>query len=157
MRRLDRRARREAPDVAGQMASAYEAARRNDYAALEIRNGLAHAGGARAHNNIGACFAGGLGVERDATLAVNWLALSARAGDPVGQRHLAATYFKGEGVGQDYARAAELYRAIAFARLTRARNGGSRLARQFFDAVRQLLTPDHAAEAARRAVPLEAA
>src|SRR5262245_63724167 len=114
MRWLDRFARQPAHDVAAQMTAAYEAAGRNDYAAaLEIWNPLAHAGVARAQNNIGACFAEGLGVERDAALAVRWLTLSAGAGDPVGQRNLAAAYFKGEGVTQDYARAAELYRAAA--------------------------------------------
>src|SRR5262249_39673139 len=46
-------------------------------------------------------------------LAVRWLELSAYAGDPVGQRNLAASYFKGEGVPQDYVRAAELYRMAA--------------------------------------------
>jgi uncharacterized protein len=67
MRWLDRLARREAPVVAARMAVAYEAADRNDYTtAPEIWNGLAHAGVARAQNNIGACFAEGLRVERDA-------------------------------------------------------------------------------------------
>ena len=42
-------------------------------AALEIWAPLAHAGVARAQNNIGACFAEGLGVERDAKLAERWL------------------------------------------------------------------------------------
>jgi TPR repeat protein len=59
---------------------------------------------ARAQNNIGACFAEGLGVERDLKLAAQWLSLSAAGGDAVGQRNLAALYFKGEGVAQDYAR-----------------------------------------------------
>ena len=96
------------------MAAAYEAAARGDYAAaLAIWGPLAHAGVARAQNNIGACFAEGLGVARDPALALNWLTLAAEAGDPVGQRNLAALYFKGEGVEQDYGRAAELYRAAA--------------------------------------------
>jgi len=115
MRWLDRLARRTRPDVpnvAAQMAAAYNAASRGDYAAaLETWAPLAHAGVARAQNNIGACFAEGLGVERDPQLAVRWLELSANSGDPVGQRNLAAAYFKGEGVAQDYVRAAELYRA----------------------------------------------
>src|SRR5262245_28348522 len=112
----DRPARRPEPgaDVTAQMAAAYQAAGRNDHvAALEIWNPLAHAGVARAQNNIGACFAEGLGVARDPALALRWLTLAADAGDPVGQRNLAAGYFKGEGVAQDYARAAELYRAAA--------------------------------------------
>ena len=117
MRWLERLARRREPaaqDVAAQMAAAFEAANRNDYAAaLELWTPLAHAGVARAQNNIGACFAEGLGVERDGELAVKWLTIAAENRDPVGQRNLAAAYFKGEGVTQDYARAAQLYRAAA--------------------------------------------
>src|SRR5262245_47482741 len=102
-----------APD-ADRMAQAFAAAGRGDYAAaLEIWGPLAQSGVARAQNNVGACFAEGLGVERDPKLAARWLTLSAQAGDPVGRRNLAALYFKGEGVEQDYARAAELYRAAA--------------------------------------------
>src|SRR5499425_655642 len=110
---LARRVGRQAePSVAARMAAAYESATRGDYAAaLELWNPLAHAGVARAQNNIGACFAEGLGVERDAALAFRWLSLAAAGGDTVGKRNLAALYFKGEGVEQDYARAAELYRS----------------------------------------------
>jgi TPR repeat protein len=80
-------------DVAGQMAAAYEAAQKGDYpAALAIWGPLAHASVARAQNNVGACFAEGLGVERDNTLALRWLTLAAEEGDPVGQRNLAALY-----------------------------------------------------------------
>src|SRR5262245_65652986 len=113
---LDRLARstRSALNVTAQMAAAHAAAGRNDYeTALDIWGPLAHAGVARAQNNIGACLAEGLGVARDPALALRWLTLAAEAGDPVGQRNLAAGYFKGEGVAQDYARAAELYRAAA--------------------------------------------
>jgi TPR repeat protein len=53
-------------DVAAQMAAAYDASARGDYAAaLDLWAPLAHSGVARAQNNIGACFAEGLGVERD--------------------------------------------------------------------------------------------
>src|SRR5262249_55737514 len=117
MRWLDRLAsRRREPDadVATQMATAFEAARRRDYAsALAIWGPLAQAGVARAQSNVGACFAEGLGVERDPALALRWLTLAADAGDPVGQRNLAAAYFKGEGAPQDFVRAAALYRAAA--------------------------------------------
>src|ERR1700724_442698 len=100
--------------VADRMAEAYEASSRGDYArALEIWGPLAHAGVARAQNNVGACFTEGLGVERDPKLALQWLALAAAAGDAVGQRNCAALYFKGEGVEQDFVRALELYRAAA--------------------------------------------
>jgi TPR repeat protein len=104
------------PDVQDQMAVAFEAAGRGDYeTALAIWGPLAHAGVARAQNNVGACFAEGLGVTRDPALAIRWLTLAAEHGDPVGGRNLAAAYFKGEEVAQDYARAAELYRAAAVA------------------------------------------
>ena len=60
---------------------AYEASSRGDYArALEIWGPLAHAGVARAQNNVGACFAEGLGVERDPGLAPRWLTLAAASG-----------------------------------------------------------------------------
>src|SRR5258707_10048088 len=102
------------PSVAERMTAAYDASACGDYAAaLEIWGPLAHAGIARAQNNIGACFAEGLGVERDLSMAARWLSLAAEACDPVGLRNYAALYFKGEGVDQDYARAAGLYRAAA--------------------------------------------
>src|SRR6185436_15117252 len=107
-------ARRPRADVSGRMAAAYDAAARGDHvAALDIWGPLAQAGVARAQNNVGACFAEGLGVERNPALALRWLTLAAEAGDPVGQRNLAALYFKGEGVAADDARAAALYRAAA--------------------------------------------
>jgi TPR repeat protein len=106
--------RADAVDVAARMAEAYDAAQRGDYpSALDIWAPLAHAGVARAQNNVGACFAEGLGVERDHALALRWLTLAAEAADAVGTRNLAALYFKGDGVEQDHARAADLYRAAA--------------------------------------------
>src|SRR5262245_15235378 len=102
MRWLDRITAPRRPDVAAQMAAAHAAASRNDYAAaLDVWGPLAHAGVARAQNNIGACFAEGLGVARDPALALRWLTLAAKAGDPVGQRNLAAFYFVGNGVETD--------------------------------------------------------
>ena len=93
--------------AAEQMEAAYAAAERGDYArALEIWGPLAHAGVARAQSNIGACFANGLGVAPDGTLALRWLTVAAEAGDAVGQRNLATVYFKGELVALDAAAAA---------------------------------------------------
>ena len=61
-------------EVAARMGEAYEAAQRGDYpTALAIWGPLAHAGVARAQNNVGACFAEGLGVERDYSLVLRWL------------------------------------------------------------------------------------
>jgi len=100
--------------VAEQLAAASAAARAGDHAAaLAIWGPLARDGVARAQSNIGACFAEGLGVERDLALAVRWLTLAAEAGDPIGQRNLATLYFRGEGVARDDGRAAALYRAAA--------------------------------------------
>src|SRR5580658_692260 len=103
MRWFEALAKKARPDddatVADQMAEAYDASSRGDYArALEIWGPLAHAGVARAQNNVGACFWEGLGVERDPKLAAQWLQLSAEAGDRIGQRNYAALHFRGEGV-----------------------------------------------------------
>ncbi|MGO4741401.1 tetratricopeptide repeat protein [Bosea sp. 2KB_26] len=112
--RLLRRDRAPSADTATAMAAASAAVERGDYgAALAIWGPLAHAGVARAQNNIGACFAEGLGVEPDPALALRWLSLSAEGGDPVGQRNLAALHFKGDGVAQSDAEAARLYRLAA--------------------------------------------
>ena len=68
--------------VADQMAEAYDASSRGDYArALEIWGPLAQAGVARAQSNIGACFTEGLGVARDLKLGAQWLTLAAAASD----------------------------------------------------------------------------
>lgn len=101
-------------DVAATMAQATAAVERGDHAAaLALWGPLAHAGIGRAQNNIGACFAEGLGVERDPALALRWLTLAAESGDPVGRRNLAALHFKGEGVDQSDAEAMRLYRLAA--------------------------------------------
>jgi TPR repeat protein len=74
-------------DVSAEARAAFEA---GDYTtALSLWEPLAHAGVARAQNNIGVCFSDGLGVERDPELAVRWLSLAAAGGDPLGQRNLA--------------------------------------------------------------------
>ena len=105
---------RPTPPLGAAMAEAAAAAERGDYrTALAIWGPLAHSGVGRAQNNIGACFAEGLGVERDAALALRWLTLSAEGGDPVGQRNLAALHFKGEGVAQSDDEAMRLYRLAA--------------------------------------------
>lgn len=118
MRWLDALARRLSADaeatVAERMAEAHDASSRGDYVrTMEIWGPLAHAGVPRVQNNFGACFADGLGVERDSKRALQWLSVSAAAGDRVGQRNCAALYFKGEGVAQDDPRALALYRAAA--------------------------------------------
>ena len=64
------------------MARAQVLAASGDYpGALAIWEPLARKGHARARNAIGACFAEGLGVERDPALALRWIGLAAEAGD----------------------------------------------------------------------------
>jgi hypothetical protein len=96
--------------VAERMAEAYDASSRGDYAgALEIWGPLAHAGAPRAQNNVGACFAEGLGVGRRAAVAY-------RLGGcrrPRRTAQLRRALFQGEGVAQDNPRARALYHAAA--------------------------------------------
>ncbi|MFK4769570.1 tetratricopeptide repeat protein [Rhizobium sp. ZW T2_16] len=121
MRWLDRlrgkAAETAADTVSVEMERALAAANAGDYeTALALWEPLARAGNARAQNNIGACFAEGLGVASDRPLALKWLTLSAEAGDPVGQRNCAAFYMQGSdaiGSDADPARAAKLYRLAA--------------------------------------------
>src|SRR5262249_2823489 len=107
-------------------------------------------GNAASMTRLGMIFHNALGVERDAHAAATWWRKAAVLGDADGQAMLGAAHHLGAGVKRDTVE--------AFAWLTRARSGGSPLAGQFFETVRQLLSPDQAAEAARRAaLPLEAA
>src|ERR1700748_2840491 len=100
----------DARSVPDRMEAASGAFARGDYpTALEIWGPLAHAGVTQAQAYVGACFAEGWGVEADFGLAVRWLTLAADAGDPEGQRNLAALYFRGDGVAEDFRRAAKLY------------------------------------------------
>ncbi|MBC9175709.1 tetratricopeptide repeat protein [Pseudoroseomonas ludipueritiae] len=108
--------RRAAPPPPDPMELALAAFQRGDYAeALNLWEPLARAGDARAQSNIGACFAEGMGVERNPALALTWLTLAAEAGYPAGQRNLAALYLQGGGdaVEADPAHAAALYRQAA--------------------------------------------
>ena len=113
--RRQKRGRDDVPDVADADGGRLRGGepRRLSRRALEIWAPLAHAGVARAQNNIGACFAEGLGVERDPALAVQWLTLAAAAGDPVGQRNLRGALFQGRGRRAGLCARAELYRAAA--------------------------------------------
>ena len=106
--------RKPEPSPQADLDLARDLAEAGDYeSALALWEPLARAGHGRAQNNIGACFAEGLGVERNGPLALKWLTLSAESGDPVGRRNLAALLFKGEDVPPDAARALSLYRAAA--------------------------------------------
>ncbi|MDI7860355.1 sel1 repeat family protein [Rhizobiaceae bacterium n13] len=105
----------QAAPAADPMAEALAAAQAGDYdTALGIWEPLARAGNGRAQNNIGACFAEGLGVPADRGLALKWLRLAAEAGDPVGERNYAAFHMQGlTGMDADYGIAAEYYQRAA--------------------------------------------
>ncbi|WP_457581031.1 tetratricopeptide repeat protein [Ensifer canadensis] len=105
----------EAASEADEMTQALTAARNGDYeTALSLWEPLARSGVARAQNNIGACFAEGLGVPQDRALAGKWLRLAAEAGDPVGERNYAAFHMQGaDGTDGDYSIAADYYRRAA--------------------------------------------
>ncbi|HEY0290901.1 MAG TPA: tetratricopeptide repeat protein [Hansschlegelia sp.] len=102
-------------DIEALLASAAKAAGRGDYEmAVGMWRPLAEGGVPRAQSNLGACYADGLGVERDLYEAVDWFRRAAEAGDALGQRNLAALCFKGEGgAAQDDVAAFELYRLAA--------------------------------------------
>ncbi|GHD05483.1 tetratricopeptide repeat protein [Tianweitania populi] len=97
------------------MADALAAAKAGNYTtALSIWERLAQDGIARAQNNLGACYAEGLGVPKDRQHAGDLLRRSAEAGDPVGQRNYAAFHMQGvTGSDPDYAIAADYYRRAA--------------------------------------------
>ena len=96
------------------LAEAKALSERGEYeAALAIWGPLAHEGVARAANNVGACFVGALGVERNLELGAQWLKVAADGGDPAGQRNYAAALFQGHGVPQDYQAAHDFYRKAA--------------------------------------------
>jgi len=112
MRWLDRLRQRNRAADSDRMATALSCAKAGDYAtALAIWEPLAQAGNARAQNNIGACFAEGLGVTMDRNLARRWLQLAAEAGDPVGQRNYAALHMRDADADIDIA--ADFYRRAA--------------------------------------------
>ena len=101
-------------DIAERMAEAQRVFDVGDHAAaISIWLPLAHAGFARAQNNIGACLINSLGVERDQATGIKWLQVAAGNGDRVAQRNLAAAYFKGEGVEPNELEAGRLYRLAA--------------------------------------------
>jgi TPR repeat protein len=119
MRLLDRLLgrKREQPAVAAPdpMEQALAAAKAGDYnTALPIWERLAQEGVPRAQNNLGACYAEGLGVPKNRQRAEDLLRQSADAGDPVGQRNYAAFQMQGlTGNDPDYTLAADYYRRAA--------------------------------------------
>jgi TPR repeat protein len=131
---LTKCALRPTDDGAERMAQAYAAAGRGDYAAaLALWEPLARAG-----------------IPRDAKLAAEWWSKAAQRDNADGQAMLGAAFHLGAGVARD--------RVAAFGFLPRARKGGSALAENFFDVVRNSLAPHEIPEAeARAAAPLPGA
>ncbi len=81
--------------------------------ALEIWQGLARAGDARARSNLGILYERGLGVEADAVEAARWFRLAAEAGFAPAQHNLATSYAEGNGVVRDSSAAFGWFRQAA--------------------------------------------
>lgn len=104
--RLLGRAKAPEAECAADLAAAAEAAAAGDFdAALARWMPLARTGNATAQRGIAAAFLGGHGVEKNAEVALKWLALAADGGDRDGQRDLAEFHFKGEDGFADQAKA----------------------------------------------------
>jgi uncharacterized protein len=73
----------------------------------------AEKGDACAQCNLGACYAGGLGVSKDLVEAVKWYRKSAEQGDAVAQWLLGFCYRSGEGVLKDPVEAVKWFRKAA--------------------------------------------
>lgn len=85
-----------------------------DYSgALEAWLPLAHAGLARAQNNVGMMLISGYGVEPAPDVGGKWLRSAAHSGDAMAQRNLATAYLKGEGAPQSDHDAEVWYRVAA--------------------------------------------
>ena len=108
---------------------------------------FAHAGVARAQNDIGGCFVNGWASSATPTLASNWLTLAAKAGDPLGQRAARRLLFQRRG-RRARPRIAEEWYARAAKQGDAARAGHAEL-----DAARR--RPSQARLRARRALGAE--
>ncbi|MDX2464407.1 MAG: tetratricopeptide repeat-containing serine protease family protein [Porticoccus sp.] len=73
----------------------------------------AEQGHAEAYFYLGAAYAGGEGVPKDAVKAVEWWTKAAEQGDADAQAWLGAAYYDGEGVAKDAAKAVEWYMKAA--------------------------------------------
>jgi hypothetical protein len=94
--------------------AAYAAYEKGNYrTALRRLRPLADRGDARAQSMLGMMYAGGRGVPRDDSEAVEWLQLAADQGEPLAQFQLGLMYLKGYGVPQNFSEAARWYRAAA--------------------------------------------
>ena len=67
----------------------------------------------RAQNNLGHCYAEGIGVEQDHAQAVLWYRKAAEQGNTWAQHNLGCCYEEGRGVEQDHAQAVLWYHKAA--------------------------------------------
>jgi tetratricopeptide (TPR) repeat protein len=73
----------------------------------------AEQGNAVAQNNMGWCYANGIGVDQDYAEAAKWYRKAAEQGEAAAQSNLGWCYENGKGVAQDYAEAVKWYRLAA--------------------------------------------
>jgi TPR repeat protein len=73
----------------------------------------AEQGNDKAQNNLGVCYANGLGVKQDLEKAAKWWTKAAQQGYASAQNNLGVCYENGLGVKQDLEKAAKWYTAAA--------------------------------------------
>ena len=71
---------------------------------------LANEGDSTAQTALGLLYERGLGVPRDAALALVWYRRAAQQGDALAEFHIGSLFERGSGVGRDYTEAAAWYR-----------------------------------------------
>lgn len=125
----------------GQADAAYA---RGDHAtALRLFRTLAQAGDPIAQFNMGVMLDFGQGTAPDAAQAAQWYRRAAVQGHPAAQFNLGGMYLDGAGVPQDLQRAAMWFALAATAGVPGAAKNRA--------AVAQMITPEQAAQASRRA------
>lgn len=92
---------------AGDMGDSFDAAIAGDYnSAMSIWQALAAQGNGQAQFNLGLAYHGGVGVERDETIALTWYRKAAESGYDKAQAYLAVAYEEGWfGLPQDHEKA----------------------------------------------------
>jgi TPR repeat protein len=98
-----------------ELARAVAAYKRKDYAsAFDQFKNLAEKEYSPAESNLGAMYAEGLGVEKDAQKAVFWWRKAAKENDPKAVYNLAMAYSDGKGVDKDDKQAVYWFRKAAY-------------------------------------------
>jgi TPR repeat protein len=112
-----------APVVADPLVDGVFAYSRGEYAtALRLLRPLAEQGSARAQNTLGAMYAEGAGVPKDASEAARWYRLAADQGYAIAQDNLAVAYIEGHGLGENDAEAAKWFHKAADQGVVQAQN-----------------------------------